>query len=611
MNFTTGLAIGMIPVVLGISPAVAQDGRAPLEEVVVRSTKLEKSVTELTQSVTIIDELEIQQNAYSDFTEVLRRTAGIEFKQAGGPGQFNYPKMRGFATSAILVVVDGVKLNEASSGGVSHLLGQIDPASVERVEILRGPQAVLYGANSTAGVISITTKSGSNRGASLQVEAGSLDWRRGAVSFRDTVDAGGGAVAYSLNASKIDSANVHPEEFTRDETLQGKISYDAGRIGAGLTFWQTDNRFQSAELDEAGCCQTRETHWAFQTPDPNQVNATRSTVIGAHLQHEISARWSQRLQVGMMEKRYSILDAADGILGYHPAPFDDFQFPAFSGPIYQRGELIPIEDTEFDVASFYRDENSQIDYNLVYQGDRTGMLVGFEYLDQAARQWGSYGSADNDESIMSLYANGEIDVGDRVVVALGIRSDDFDSWGRYNGSDGRLALETTAWHTNLDDVIVYDGAIVNPRSPSGFGQYANRDRQRTEGVELAGSFALTDRLMIDGNYTYTRSDHKAIGGDWERTVQIAKNKGNLGLNYQGDRFYVSGNLYYSGPRLRWAADVEKKEYTRFDLAGRYDFTASLSGYLRVENLFDVEIEEGLGYKQPGIYSVVGIQYRFF
>src|SRR5690606_18448973 len=91
----------------------------------------------------------------------------------------------------------------------------------------------------------------------------------------------------------------------------------------------------------------------------------------------------------------------------------------------------------------------------------------------------------------------------------------FELGWRYAGVDGRLSLETTLWHTNLDDVITYDGAIVNPRSTSGFGQYTNRDRQRTEGIELAGSFAFTDRLAIDGNYTYTSSDAKAEGGDWQ------------------------------------------------------------------------------------------------
>ena len=185
------------------------------EEIVVTSTKLEKRISDLTQSVTIIDEEQIKLNAYTDFTEVLRETAGIEFRQVGGPGQFNHPKMRGFATSAILVVLDGVKINEASSGGVGHLIGQIAPSSIERVEILRGPQAVLYGANSTAGVISITTKSGHTRDGSLDVEAGSLDWRRGALSIRNTVAAADGDLAYSLNVSKLDSGNVHPLEYTR------------------------------------------------------------------------------------------------------------------------------------------------------------------------------------------------------------------------------------------------------------------------------------------------------------------------------------------------------------------------------------------------------------
>ena len=52
-----------------------------------------------------------------------------------------------------------------------------------------------------------------------------------------------------------------------------------------------------------------------------------------------------------------------------------------------------------------------------------------------------------------------------------------------------------------------------------------------------------------------------------------------------------------------------KKYWRVDATGRMNFTDALSGYLRIENLFDEDIEEGLGYKQPGIYGVFGIQYN--
>ena len=54
-----------------------------------------------------------------------------------------------------------------------------------------------------------------------------------------------------------------------------------------------------------------------------------------------------------------------------------------------------------------------------------------------------------------------------------------------------------------------------------------------------------------------------------------------------------------------------KPYWRVDLTGRMNFSDALSGYLRVENLLDEDIEEGLGYVQPGIYGILGIQYKMF
>lgn len=659
--------VGLSALAAGVAmalPAGAQDAPQKIDELVVRSTKLGKSVTELTQSVTIVNEAEISQKAYSDFTEVLRNQAGIEFKQAGGPGQFNYPKMRGFGTSDILVVVDGVKINEPSSGGVGNLLGQIDPASIERVEILRGPQAVLYGANSTAGVISITTKSGQTRSAGFGVEAGSLDWHRASASYRDSVEAGDGELSFSFNASRIDSNGVHRDEYSRDSTLQAKVGYERERIGFGINAWQTDNEFQYAELDEAYCCQTMETWWAFQTPDPVQYSATKDTILGAYFRHDITDVWSQRVQFGSMNKSFDTIDTPDGLLGYHAAPFDDF---FFNGQIFARGAPVPVYDGTANIASFSKNESTQLDYNLVMNGERIGALFGVEVLDQKARQWGSFGASDNDEGISSFYANSEFDLGERVVLSLGMRSDDYDSWGRENTGnvgiaielgrsttlysnfgtsftaptmsqlfnptygvptlrpqdgetselgvrhlvgDGKLEIEGTFWHSDLNDVIAYDGALANPRAPSGFGQYTNRDRMRTQGLELSWRYGITESLALTGNYTYTESESKAPSG-WIRTVQIAKNKGNLGIDLSRDKLYFSANAYYAGPRLRWAGDVENPSYWRIDTTARLSFTDSLSAFVRIENLFDEDIVEDLGYLQPGRYGVIGLQYKFF
>jgi vitamin B12 transporter len=655
---TATLAVGLI--------STAMAAGEPIEQVIVDATKLGKDLERVTQPVSIISEEQIEAQAFADFTEVLRAQPGIEFKQAGGPGQFNYLRMRGFGDRAVVVVLDGQKLNEASGGGVSHILGQIDPNIIERVEVLRGPQASLYGANTTAGVIAITTKSGKRPEYDVGLEAGSLDWRKASASARDSIEAGPGTFSYSANLSKVDSDNVHPEEYYRDETMQSKIGYSTEALSVGASFWATDNDFQSAELDEAYCCQTLASWWAFQTPDPNQHSATRDQVLTAFVDHDITSSLSHRLQAGKMEKRYSVEDGADGLLGYQPAPYDGFRL---GNVTYAAGASVPIYDTTADVAAFYRNESSQVDYNLIYRHETFTVLGGVQYLDQRAWQWGSYGSNDNDEKVLSYYLNGESSLfGDALTLGLGARLDDFDSWGEeatgnvglayrlnesttvfgnygtsftapsmshlfnptYGTTDltpesgdtvefgvrqrlagGRLHWDATAWHSTIDNVIVYDYTIANPRVSSGFGQYANRDKQRTQGVELQAGYALTDSLALSVNYTYTDSEATDAAGVWRRTVLISRNKGNIRLSFDRDKLTLGLNALYSGPRLRWAADVENPDYVRIDVSGRYAFTDRLAAFTRIENVLDEEIIEDLGYEQPGRYAIVGVSYRFF
>ena len=136
------------------------------------------------------------------------------------------------------------------------------------------------------------------------------------------------------------------------------------------------------------------------------------------------------------------------------------------------------------------------------------------------------------------------------------------------------------------------------------------EEAKTSGVEFQAGYRDHETLRVDGNYTYTDSKIKAVGSDWQRAVQIARNKGNLGFTYEEGMLSLGLNAYYSGPRLRWAGDVEMEEYIRLDLSTKLRCENGVELSTRIENLTDEKIEEGLGYEEPGLYAIVGVGYRF-
>lgn len=672
-RFALPVLLLLLPVAASAQTQIAANDT--LETVVVSASKLDRPLGSLSQAASVVTQETIEEKSFTDVTEILRGLPAMDFKKAGAPGQFNYPKLRGFSDS-ILFLIDGVKINEPSSGNAGIVLGQLDPSAIARIEVLRGPQATLYGADSTAGVVSITTKDGSKPGASITGEAGSLNWRKGIASFRDNREVGGGNLVYALNFSKLQSDGVNKFEFSENQTIQGKLDYKIqtgiGQVKVGGSYYQTDNVFQYAELSEAFCCQTPATYWSFQTPDPHQTTATKEDVGSAYIENQINGEISHRLQFGSLVKHYDLRDKADGLLGTQPAPFDNFADAInFTSAIYSKGAPIPIFDTFSDSDSFYTDKSNQLDYTVIYKTSSAGMVAGIEYADQKASQTGSFGVSGGKQRIYSYYALGEIHLLDnRLTASAGARLDDYSySWGQadtynvgavYQAADdtalfanygisfgaptmfelynlnygsrslkpengktyeagirqslagGRLLLQATYWHSNVTDVILYDFTIPNPANPfGGFGQYANGTQKRTSGVEVEADYDLTDKLSLNANYTYTEAKQQDLFGVWSPLVQVARNKGNVGISYHEDRWSAGANVYVTGPRLRAAGDISTPGYTRVDIFGRYRLLDALTAYARIEDALNSNIVEELGYKQPRLYGIAGVEYAFF
>ncbi len=639
-----------------------------VDEMVVTGTKIKKNIVNLTDSVTLITGEMIKENNFTDLTEVLRFTPGVEFKQAGGPGQFNYPKLRGFAQGHFLVVIDGVKINEAMSGGIGNLLGQIDPKIIEKIEILRGPQAALYGSNTTAGVIVITTKKGTKKTeANAGGEAGSLNWRKGYASLSGSAD----KLTYALYTGYTDSGGVHKYEYFKDFSSHLNLGYKLNdSLNINSSFLYTGSKFNFAELRESYSKDSPSTPWwAFQLPDPNSESDSDYYDSSLKIEHRINNSLRQTLTLGYYKHKKKGLDKNDGYLGSVPAPFDNFTLDRVH--YYNKGEIVPVYDKGNGKPYYYQNENYLGDYNLIWDkkidaDSSNTVLLGTEYEKQKGKKWGKYGDVANSDHNYSFYLNDQVLLFNKsLALSLGLRNDHYEEFGnhatgkagisytfksvgttlytnygtsfkaptfsnlydpkygnlnldpekgktyefgvRQSLFDKRVQFECTYWHTKLDNIIAFIYG-ANP-DPSVLGMYDNRDRATSKGVETSLTVILTPSLSLYGNYTYTDSKSEK-NGKTSRTVQIARNKFNLGLSYDIDRFHFNIHGYYSGPRLRWRGDKEMKSYFRTDVAARADVTKHWSVYGRVENLFNEKIVEGLGYQQPGVYAIAGLEWKF-
>lgn len=127
-----------------------------LNDVVVTASRTEQPRKSVIADVTVIDSEEIERAGQSTFIELLQTQPGIEVYSTGGPGTSTGVFLRGTNASQVVVLIDGLRVGSATLGTTSF--ENIPLAQIEKIEILRGPAANLYGQDAVGGVIQIFTK---------------------------------------------------------------------------------------------------------------------------------------------------------------------------------------------------------------------------------------------------------------------------------------------------------------------------------------------------------------------------------------------------------------------------------------------------------------------
>ena len=114
--------------------------------------------------VTVIDRQTIDERNYTTLTDALAAVPGLRVSQSGGPGGNASVFVRGTNSNQVLVLRDGMPLNDASDSSGAFNFGVDTLADVERIEVIRGPMAALYGSGAIGGVINLISRQGTQQG---------------------------------------------------------------------------------------------------------------------------------------------------------------------------------------------------------------------------------------------------------------------------------------------------------------------------------------------------------------------------------------------------------------------------------------------------------------
>ncbi len=145
---------------------------------VTSATKSEQSIKDVTSNVEVITGAELEEKHITTVIDALKLT-NISINQSGGIGQTSSFFLGGMSAEHTLVLVDGVRYNDPTVTNGYALLDHLMISDIERIEIIKGAQSGIWGADAAAGVINIITKKPNEKQTlTLNLEAGSFDTKK-------------------------------------------------------------------------------------------------------------------------------------------------------------------------------------------------------------------------------------------------------------------------------------------------------------------------------------------------------------------------------------------------------------------------------------------------
>ncbi len=624
-------------------------------DVVISATKTPLPIKEVTSAVEVITGEQMQQRKVRTVAEALRWAQGLAVFQSGGPGTVVDVRMRGGTPEQTLVLIDGAIVNSATLG--SYDFANLTSDNIERIEILRGSQGMMWGSDAMGGVINITTRRGRDiPNIAAFVEYGSF------ATLREGANVSGKKGIFDVAASltRWDTSSFSAINYRRGASERDGFHNWQGSVRLGVDL-PKDGRLEFNFRWMNGI--TNFDGFAFNpvtfTSDPADVLGAKSTsqqyvYSGSYFQ-PITNWWSQKL---------TLARATESLRSYLGS--------------LERNLLTGAEDVPFQVASDINTTSNRIEWQHDFQiAKPLAITAGYQFREQLGEiQDTLIGATTIPTKIVSSnagFAEAKLNVWDRLFGTAGIRQDEYNVFGSattYRVTAGYLHKETG---TKLRGSYGtgFRAPTINQLFFPGFGN-PNLKPEKSKGLDIAlEQSLLNDRVFLSAGYFWNRYQNlilsvfdpvgcaaipdtqgfcaqnigtsRAEGIEARAKVQLIRDEPWIkSLDLQIQYTYTSTNDLTPGenqdtrlpkwPLNQWSAilSYQPVEALRANLEGRYvgqrynnvgnkdsipsfvvwnlsatyDVNKRMQAYVRADNIFNEKYEEVLFFGTP-IRSVFG------
>ena len=600
-NCLLNARLAVLPLALAAAfPPFAQTQTIPqLAETVVTATRVAQPLSDVVADVSIIDRAQIERSGAVGVADLLKRLPGVEITRNGGLGASTGVFLRGAESRFTAVYIDGVRIDSQATGGAAW--EAIPLALIDRIEVLRGPAAAVYGSDALGGVIQFFTKSG---------EEGFAPYAGFGVGTYSTrkLDAGfsgaSGAFDYAIGLAheKSDGFNARPiagqnpdKDGYRNKSANIRLGFQA----------HSSQRFEASYLTSDG------NSGYDNSLGVDDRNLHKLETLGLNWQARWTEAWSTHLAVTESKDRYETTPSPyltetrlrgytffnEVRLGEHllTAALERKEDHLKNAPIDQgRSQNALALGYGFSHQAHTVQLNMRHDKDSEFGGKTTGSAAYAYAFTPAWRGTASVGTAFRAPTLyqrFSVYGVPTLVPESSRNVELGLR------WAQ-----GASSAALVAYRNKVDNLITFAGAGT---CASPFGCYSNTARAEYSGATLSATHAMNG-VNLAASLDVQNPRDVATGKSLARR---SKQHATLSADTRVANWQLGAEAQFSGKRFDDAANTRVLSgYSVANLSASTPISKDWTLLARIDNLADKKYEVARTYGTAGRSFYAGVKW---